>query len=89
MKTKTLNTRTNARKLTAYLKRQGLSAVAPRQKDSNGKWDVSCTVTRKRQSFVVKNGKAVKVANYSDLKGKLLARKLHNKNVTTILNSFA
>ncbi len=57
---KFLNTRTNARKLTAYLKRQGLSAVAPRQKDSNGKWDVSCTVTRKRQSFVVTGGKLSK-----------------------------
>ncbi len=60
MKTLNLNTRTNARKLTAYLKRQGLSAVAPRQKDPNGKWDVSCTVTRKRQSFVVTGGKLSK-----------------------------
>lgn len=60
MKTKTLNTRTNARKLTTYLKSQGLAATAPRQKDSSGKWDVSCTVTRKRQSFVVTGGKLSK-----------------------------
>lgn len=60
MKTLNLNTRTNARKLTAYLKRQGLSATAPRQKDSNGKWNVSCTVSRKRQSFVVTGGKLSK-----------------------------
>lgn len=56
MKKLNLNTRTNARKLTTYLKRQGLAATAPRQKDSSGKWNVSCTVTRKRQSFVVKGG---------------------------------
>ena len=57
---KFLNTRSNARKLTNYLKAQGLAATAPRQKDSSGKWDVSCTATRKRQSFVVTGGKLSK-----------------------------
>tara|TARA_R110002012_G_scaffold49804_4_gene128832 strand:+ start:15145 stop:15336 length:192 start_codon:yes stop_codon:yes gene_type:complete len=60
---KSLNTRTNARKLTSYLKAQGLPAVAPRNKDVLGRWDVSLVVNKgslgKRKQFNIVNGKAI------------------------------
>lgn len=62
--TKFLNTRTNARKLTNYLKAKGLPAVAPRKKNSSGRWDVSLQVNKGslgRKVYTVVNGKAVKI----------------------------
>lgn len=59
---KSLNTRTNARKLTAYLKAQGLPAIAPRKKDTQGRWDVSLVVNKGslgRKAYTVVNGFAV------------------------------
>lgn len=56
------NTRTNARKLTAYLKTKGLPAIAPRKKSSCGRWDVSLTVNKGslgKKHFTVVNGVAV------------------------------
>lgn len=54
------NTRTNARILTKYLKRNGYNATAPRAKDGKGVWQVSCTVSR-RKTFIVKNNKPLLV----------------------------
>ena len=54
-----LNTRTNARKLANYLKAKGLPAVAPRKKDTAGRWDVSLQVDKGslgRKSYAVVNG---------------------------------
>ena len=61
---KKLNTRTNARALTSYLKAKGLPAVAPRTKDSSGRWDVSLQVSKGslgRKAYTVVNGVAVKI----------------------------
>jgi hypothetical protein len=59
---KSLNTRTNARKLTSYLKAKGLPAVAPRKKDDSGRWDVALVVSKGslgRKVYTVVNGVAV------------------------------
>lgn len=59
---KSLNTRTNARKLTAYLKPKGLPAIAPRKKDTSGRWDVSLVVNKGslgRKAYTVVNRVAV------------------------------
>lgn len=61
---KKLNTRTNARKLANYLKAKGLPAVAPRKKDTAGRWDVSLQVDKGslgRKAYTVVNGKAVAI----------------------------
>lgn len=61
---KSLNTRTNARKLTNYLKGKGLPAVAPRKKSACGRWDVSLTVNKGslgRKVYTVVNGIAIAV----------------------------
>ena len=59
---KSLNTRTNARKLTSYLKAKGLPAVAPRKKSACGRWDVSLVVNKGslgRKAYTVVSGSAV------------------------------
>ena len=59
---RSLNTRTNARKLTNYLKAKGLPAIAPRKKDVLGRWDVALVVSKGslgRKAYTVVNGKAI------------------------------
>lgn len=59
---KKLNTRTNARTLTNYLKAKGLPAVAPRKKDTAGRWEVSLQVNKGslgRKAYTVVNGVAI------------------------------
>lgn len=59
---KSLNTRTNARKLTSYLKSQGLPAAVPRKKSVSGRWDVALVVSKGslgRKAYTVVNGKAI------------------------------
>lgn len=54
------NTRSNARTLANYLKRQGLPAKQPKARQ-NGLWDAQLTLSKhsRRKQFVVIRGNAV------------------------------
>ena len=54
------NTRANARKLTTFLKSQGIKAVAPSKKDQSGEWTVKASVKRSKAFFAVNKGVALK-----------------------------